>query len=336
MRTQVMRNKKDNIYIRLIETIKQYIPDDDKIISRLEEILDISQQSIYRRLRGEIPFTFEEVTKIALNLRFSLDEIMGKYYHKGTFLDLESFLKEEMDIIGIYNDFIDKAVGLMNEASSASYTTLISARNKFPLSLLLRYENLTKFKYFKVRHLQEYAFNESLSEITLTLGNKEAIKRYMFDYKRLNNIELIVDNNALLSMIKEITYFYKRKLIFDSELLSLQEELRELVDYIEKIMSQGKNDVGSQVSCYLSTFNIETNYSYIQYDEKMLVKFWAYAEIPMIISDPRICLIQKDWLDSLKKYSTLITGSNELQRIHYLDKQREHIDNIGKDIILEY
>jgi len=331
-----MNKGKDDIYIKLIDTIKQYISDDDKIISRLEEILDISQQSIYRRLRGEIPFTFEEVMKIALNLSFSLDEIIGKHHHKGTFLDLESFLKEEMGITGVYNDFIDKVVGMMNETSTTTDTTLVSARNKFPLSLLLRYEGLTRFKYFKVLHLQEEAFSTPFSEVILTSENKQSIKRYMFDYKRISRIELIVDNNTLLSMIKEITYFYKRKLISDSELAILQSELLELIDYLERIMSEGKNDVGSHVACYLSTFNIETNYSYIQYGRKMLVKFWAYAEIPMIISDPRICLMQKDWLDSLKKYSTLITGSNELQRIQYLEMQREYINNIGKDIILAH
>lgn len=322
---------------KLIETIKKYISNDDKIVSRLEDILNIGQQSIYRRLRGEIPFTFEETMKIALNLSFSLDEIIGKYHPKGTFLNMESYLKEEMDFTEVYEDFISKSVDLIHKVGNASDSILITARNKFPPSLLLRFENLTRFKFFKVRHLQEEnAFNLPFSEIELTSGNKESMKKYLYNYRQINKIELILDNNTLLSFIKEITYFYKRHLISESDLNQLQSELFELVDYMEKIMLNKKIDSGAEVSVYISTFNIETNYSYLQYDEKQLVRFWVYAEIPMVISDPKICEMQREWLESLKKYSTLITGSNELQRIQYLNRQREYIKNIGQDSLLLY
>lgn len=332
-----MKIEKENINKKLIETIKNYISNDENIISRLEDILGIGQQSIYRRLRDEIPFTFEEVMKIALELSFSIDEIIGKYHHKGTFLDMESYMKEEMDILEVYNEFIEKSVDMMHKMGNSSDATLISSRNNYPLSLLLRFENLTKFKYFKIRHLQEEdAQKIKYSDITLTLANRESMKKYLYYYRKINKIELIIDYNIFLSLLKEITYFYKRKLITDSELTVLQTELFELIDQIERIMSSGKNEEGSQIFCYLSTFNIETNYTYLHYDDKKLVKFWAYAEIPMIISDPKVCSLQKEWLDSLKKYSTLITGSNELQRIHYLDKQREYIKNIGQDSILSY
>lgn len=331
-----MKKRKEDVNIKLIETIKQYMYKDDNIVGRLEDILGIGQQSIYRRLRGEIPFTFEEVMTIALKLSFSIDEIIGKHHTKGTFLDMESYLKEEMDIINIYNDFVDKEIDLIHKAGNAHDTALISSRNKFPLSLLLRFENLTKFKFFKMKHLQdEGVFNLPFSRIELSLNNKESMKKYIYNHKKINRKELIIDNNTLLSLIKEITYFYKRKLITDSELAMLQEELFELVSYLEKIMQNG-SETRSQIHFYLSIFNIDTNYSYLQYDEKKVVKFWAYAEIPMIISDPRICQIQKEWLDSLKKYSTLITGSNELQRIEYLEEQREYINDIGKDIILTH
>lgn len=331
-----MKEKKD-INTRLIETIRKYMSNNENIISRLEGILHIGQQSIYRRLRGEIPFTFEEVMKIALNLSFSLDEIIGKHHHKGTFLDMESFLKEELDIIDLYNDFTTKMVDKMREVANGSDTLLVSSRNKIPLSLLLRYESLTRFRYLKVRHLQDpQSSNLQFSKVTLDINNKALMKQYINNYRRINNIELIIDDNTLLSMIKEITYFYKRRLITESELLVLQSELFELINFIEKQMAEGKNDIGTRITCYLSTFNIETNYSYLQYNDQKIVKFWAYAEIPMTITDPRICDMQKEWLDSLKKYSTLITGSNEIQRVRYLDRQKEYIDNIGKDIVLAH
>lgn len=331
-----MKEKKD-INSRLIETIRNHISNDENIISRLEGILNIGQQSIYRRLRGEIPFTFEEVMKIAQNLSFSVDEIIGKHHHKGTFLNMELLLKDELDIIDLYNDFTTRTVGEMHEVAKGSDSLLISARNKIPISLILRYETLTRFRYLKVRHLQDpKSSNLQFSEVTFDLNNKILMKQYINNYRKINNIELIIDDNTLLSMIKEITYFYKRKLITESDLSLLQAELFELINYLDKVMAEGKNDIGTRITCYLSTFNIETNYSYLQYNNQKTVKFWAYAEIPMIITDPKICDIQKEWLDSLKKYSTLITASNEIQRVRYFDKQKEYIENIGKDILLTH
>ena len=42
----------------------------------------------------------------------------------------------------------------------------------------------------------------------------------------------------------------------------------------------------------------------------------------------------KLWIDSLKKYCTVISQSNELLQAEFLNKQREYIDNIAVNILL--
>lgn len=42
----------------------------------------------------------------------------------------------------------------------------------------------------------------------------------------------------------------------------------------------------------------------------------------------------KYWLESLKKYATLITLSDEVQRSLYLNRQRRLFANIDQDILL--
>lgn len=331
-----MKNR-EGIYSKLVETIKKEESNDVNIISRLKNILNISQQSISRRLRGEIPFTFEEVMKISLAFSFSLDEIIGKHRIKGTFLDMKWLLEDEMDIVGVYNDLITKSIDKMVYIENDPNALLISARNRLPLNLLLRYENLTKFQYFIGRHqVATKAFNMKFSEIDLSPENKQMMRDYINNHRKIKRIELIIDDNTLLSMIKEITYFYRRKLITDTDIAILQTELFDLVSFVEKFMMEGKNDLGAENICYLSKLDIETNYSYLQFNDQKIVELCIYKEIPAIISDSKVCDIMRKRLESLKKYSTLITGSNELQRTLYLDKQKEYIENIGRDLLQTY
>ncbi|MFV0538339.1 MAG: hypothetical protein ACK5M3_13365 [Dysgonomonas sp.] len=107
-----------------------------------------------------------------------------------------------------------------------------------------------------------------------------------------------------------------------------------MLDRLESILIKGENDNGQKFLIYISTLNIEVNYTYFHSDNKENIKFWTYAEVPMVIQDPHISLIQKERLDSIKKYSALITQSNEVQRSAYIYKQKMHIDNIGQENIL--
>jgi hypothetical protein len=62
----MLRNRKDALTTKILDSIPKNI----KPIEYLIKILDISKESAYRRLRGEIPFTFEEMSKLSLDLDF--------------------------------------------------------------------------------------------------------------------------------------------------------------------------------------------------------------------------------------------------------------------------
>jgi len=67
-----------NLNKRIVASILKHIPENEKPVVYLINILNISCESIYRRLRGDIPFSIEELVKLASNLDFSIDTI---YYN---------------------------------------------------------------------------------------------------------------------------------------------------------------------------------------------------------------------------------------------------------------
>ena len=315
----------------LIERIKSYFPEDKNVISFLEDTLNLGRQSVYRRLRGEIPFTFNEIITIALYFGISIDEIIGKHHNKGTFLEL--YLEKDWDKL-VYSFALD-SLELIRDMSKANESSMISVFNRLPMTLTMDFENISRFKYYKSMHQQQDQTSDLFfSDISYPSELDKIFKKIRYYFKHINEITVILDNNSFLSLIKDITYFYRRNLITDEDLQSLKAEFQELLDGFERLLIKGESDNGQKFHIYISTLNIEVNYTYFHSDNKENIKFWANAETPMVIQDPYISQMQKKRLDSIKKYSALITQSNEVQRSAYIYKQREYIDNIGKENIL--
>ena len=57
----------------LIEAVKEKLPLKENLANLLIDTLYIGKEAIYRRLRGEVPFTLEEAALISRKLGVSLD-----------------------------------------------------------------------------------------------------------------------------------------------------------------------------------------------------------------------------------------------------------------------
>ena len=63
----------DKLNSGLIESMKEKIPEGANLANLLMDILYIGKEAVYRRLRGEVPFTFTEAAVISQKLGVSLD-----------------------------------------------------------------------------------------------------------------------------------------------------------------------------------------------------------------------------------------------------------------------
>ena len=64
-----------NKYIE--DIIRMKIHKDDKLVEVLMDVLSLGKEAVYRRLRGEVPYTFDDIMKISVRYTISLDEIVG-------------------------------------------------------------------------------------------------------------------------------------------------------------------------------------------------------------------------------------------------------------------
>lgn len=72
----------------LIEALKEKLPPKTNLANLLMDTLCIGREAIYRRLRGEVPFTLEEAALISRKLGVSLDKIVGVSFSANAVFDL--------------------------------------------------------------------------------------------------------------------------------------------------------------------------------------------------------------------------------------------------------
>ncbi|NDV95822.1 hypothetical protein D0T84_13005 [Dysgonomonas sp. 521] len=317
-----MKNKRNKI---LVDAFLECIPETKRLVGILMDILDLNKESVYRRLRSEVPFTFDEIYIIAHHLGISLDRIIG-VGNKET-VPFDFHMHKSTDPVSIYSEILNMNLGLFAKVNGASTARVDLILNRLPFAYTLPFENLAKFYYYKwYYHTQNVPSNFYFKDFVVPEQIKEIQKKHVDDNAILGcDITILMDNNLFLSMIKEINYFVNRGLITESEQTQFQRELLQCVDLIENVAKNGVNKGGVTINTYISAVDLEPNYVYIEYDDKACIHYWTSSAEIFSSCDTEMCERQKVWIQSLKRYTTLITRCNAHWRTEYFDKQRMYV-----------
>jgi hypothetical protein len=316
----------------LTTKILEGVPENIKSIEYLMDVLNIGKESAYRRMRGEIPFTFDEVAVLSMKLGFSIDEIIGKDMEERIFFDLQvnSSSKSDESFLAMLEEYYEY-IKLVN--NSAPNEEVLAAINRISLYLLIGYNSLFKLYYYHwIHQTHNISLNHHFSDTIIPNRIMEIRQEFLNRRQTLNNLNFIIDRNLFQTIVREIQYYYNRKLITEEEVLEIKEELTDLLGRIEMLMQRGSNENGCIYNFYLSLLDVETNTNCATYDGNIASLYWLYPVNSIVIVNQEICYMQKKWLESLKKYSVLITLSNEILQAEFIAKQREYLDNITNEL----
>jgi hypothetical protein len=83
------------LQIQIIQQLKTKIPSDKSVVDELATILDVSTDSAYRRIRGEKLLTIDELHKLSIHFKLSVDQLFGlqadEFLFAGKFLSHKIF-----------------------------------------------------------------------------------------------------------------------------------------------------------------------------------------------------------------------------------------------------
>ena len=301
------------------------------------DILGIGRESTYRRIRCNIPFTFEEIVKLSSSLDFSIDEVVERNLKGGIMLsDLPKKVQYscEQYFYVIHTNYYK----MLQQIINARKVEISISLNRLFSFFVVNFDVLFKFYYFAwIHRLSDNSFNSRFSDIQLpeqVVSIQQKTKEIVSSVK---NITFIFDRYILQKLINDLQYYYIRKLISDEELQEIKDNIICFIDYIEDHIQAGEvNDETPTNHFYLSPLDIDMNSVYGTINGEIISQFWTYAETSQAIGKYNIIASHNNWIHSLKRSSILISQSNEIAQATFLNQQRKNIDMITNDLFLYY
>lgn len=315
----------DKLNSGLIESMKEKIPEGANLANLLMDILYIGKEAVYRRLRGEVPFTFTEAAVISQKLGVSLDQLVGSNFNGNALFGLN--IVHYADPVETYYSMIDDYTKIFHEMRQEPESELATSSNIIPQTLYMKYDMLSRFRLFKwmYQHDEIDCTNNCYDDLVLPEKLLQRQKELVDEAQRFESTCHIWDSMIFQYLVNDIKYFTKVHLLTEENMYQLKAELLQSLDELEEIAMKGKFASGKDVHIYISNINFEATYSYAASKYRHVSMIRIYAINSITSRDTEVFGSLKEWIQSLRKFSTLISQSAEMQRIQFFKKQREII-----------
>lgn len=292
--------------IKTISTMQSSLP------AVIAEILNISIDSAYRRMRGETPLILPEIVKICdhFNASFSYGKNTSlnnelKFYYKSLCNDRQPLV----DLIGCLEDLQHNLERIQEDEESITYLTLTD----IPILYLYKYRKLTNFRI-------KVWFKEMTGrDITKTEGYQENFEKLLvilqklyLQVKRNRHVE-IWSNQTIDDLLGSINYHYQMGELRD------ESETKELFEELNLFLSNTYEEANSHTHCemYFSEMELSNGYMVSQGGMEKLSVIKLFSINSIITFDEVLFDDIKHWIDLIVNNSVLINKSNRKQRHLY-------------------
>ncbi|MDH6309605.1 hypothetical protein M2451_001971 [Dysgonomonas sp. PFB1-18] len=320
--------KNDIFHKNLLNAVRERVPQNKHMAGLLMDILHIGKEAMYRRLRGEVLFSFDEAAAIAMELGLSLDTIIGADDSRNKPFQLK--LTEYVNPTPKDYAQMEYYVTALKVARNDSYTEIGSSANLLPQTLCLNFTYLTKFFTFKWMY-QSFKLSrdvQSLEDIDMPKDLYDVLRRYEEELMYVDYTYYVWDRLLFQYLINDIQFFANIRYITTEDVAALKEDLLKCVDRMEAIAIKGQYDSGNTLQFYLSGINFDATYSYLQTDTVNMSYVKAFTLNSFVSQDVATFDRFKKWIDSLKRLSTLISVSGGIERAKFFNDQRTLINTL--------
>jgi len=314
-------------YDAFLEALNEKHPKNSQLTHEIMNLLCLEREATYRRLKKDVPFTANEIAKIATSWNISLDNIIGLNLGKIPFQMLPfNYLNPS------HREFfnLQKKVKVLEHLQTAQNSEYMEVCSRFPRPLHIGFFSLYRLLIFYWAY--QYHNEESqkqFSKIIISDNVKVEFERYKKLLTRVKNTNFIIDETVFEVYVETIKYFHSILVVTDEEQELLKKELYELLDYMTEIATTGcYPETQNKVNIYISQIAIDANYSYFYTDQLKACRINAFGKYDISSQDPAMVENFRNWMNLKKRTSIQISEANEKQRIEYFSKQRKIIDSL--------
>lgn len=298
------------------------------LAEEISDILDMDKISVYRRLRGDVKFTVEELGVLAKKYRISLDRMINKpkvkdYNSYSLNIPLVTNVKE-----GINQELFERYLEVLSEFVKRPYTEVGGAVNTIPKMFYINYKQIARFELFKwghyygqekcYQHFDSVIIPDNIMRIFYLIGEK---------FKQVKYSYLIWDKKILPNLVSDIQYYKSMQLISSEDVELLKKDLFRFLENLETLTTTGKfKETGNIFDLYTSNMNIETLHVYMWSEDIWLSFFSTLISRRMFVCDQEMCEFLRPIVKAIKGGATLISHSSEKERRLFFLQQYEAVE----------
>ncbi len=319
----------------LFEQVEEKLPVHTSLVHELSEMLDVSTDSAYRRIRGQTKVSLEEAVVIARKFSLSLDAMFHHtknsfpFTYKGVnynIKDLESYYR------GILMEF--------DKADSFDQSKIFYATKDVPMFHIFNFPEVAALRLFfwkkTIYDLEEYksktfSLDEVVENPIINIGKQMTAK-----YSKIPSVEIWSDE-VIMSTVNPILYYYESGVIEKrSVALLLLDKIDEFLIHIRKQAEVGGKFKPGQETL-LHPGNFEMYYNEVTLTNNTIVletggKRHAYlvqSAVDYLFTDNDIfCDRTVSWIEHLTRKSVNISNQAEKFRQKFFTQMHRQVDRV--------
>ncbi len=330
-----------SIQIQFLNRISDLIPKETSMVVVLSDLLNVSNDSAYRRMRGETLLTIEEIILLCDKFNISFDAFSRKETGLVTFkYSLNEHRKENLleYLQSIYNDLVVIA--------NSKTSSIVYACGDVPVFYHYKFPEIASFKFFywlksimNVPEFEDASFNfEIVDQEIIDVGLK-IIKLY----EQVPSKEIWTDS-TIYSTLKQIDYYWESGMFESAEdAVKVCDSLALVIKNIQKCaensakidLANAKEQEANNYELYYSDIEIINNCVLVKLEQSKAVYLSHFSFFTMSTMNDVYSDKTEQWLNVLIKRSLLLSGVAEKQRYQFFKRMFQKIDNLKSKILPE-
>jgi hypothetical protein len=322
---------------QLFTYLKENIPPHISMVDEMCDVLQLSADSVYRRIRGEKPITLSELKKICEHYRLSIDQLLQ--------LENESVLFDAPGMNAVPGEFVDYMNGMLRQFkyfSSFKKREIQYLCKDAPIWYFYLFADLGAFKTFfwtKTINNHPGLTNKTFSLEEFPYEDCFAIGQQVLQiHNQIPSIELW-NLESIHSTINQIAFYrdagnFRSVKDFDAVINSFHQLLDHLQVQAEKGVKfmPGSTEVSykAPIHFYLNELILGSNTMLMQLDEKRLSMISYSVFNYLFTRDDRFSSKIQNTFNTLLSRSTLISNTGEKDRHRFFNTLREKVNNLRK------
>jgi len=317
--------------IRFFQQIRLLAKGIFSFADELAEVLQVSPDSVYRRLRGETALTVDELLKICRYYQVSPDIL--NVSENGAVNFQYNLLQTEEDFAHYLQSFCDSLRLLVKAGKHAQ---VIYAADDVPIFHHFQFPEHSAFKmYFwmksvlNISSLAGQRFSPEMFRPGLLALGKEMYELYC----QIPSIEIWTEESAN-STLNQLLYCWESGLFErqrDAELIL--EQTHALVDLVQRQAETSSKQLdvrqGGDFSMYHAEIQIGNNCVLVKAGPQQTVYLRHQTFNTLRTSNPNFCRETEQWLQNEIRKSLPISGVAEKQRYQFFQKIKQKIDRLA-------